>query len=155
MEKERYTWAKLKEFCLTLTDNQLKQAVKVIREDDIIKILDASELEEDKYLFDNDDEYSVGKSDFDPEYHLDGKYKTFEEAIASEPHSITPKTNIYLFEDFCFEVPKNVQYQTGQSVYCHLIKTKGIVTLKENNDYYVELEDGHGAWFTCNEIESA
>lgn len=95
-----YTWAKLKAFSLTLNDEQLKQTVKVIREDDIMEILDASELEEDRYLFENDDEYSVGKSDFDPEYHLEGKYTSFEDAVANEPHFITPKTAVYLHEKF-------------------------------------------------------
>lgn len=99
-EQEPYTWAKLKAFSLTLNDEQLQQTVKVIREDDIMEILDASELDEDKYLFENDDEYSVGKSDFDPKYHLEGKYSSFEEAIKNEPHTIAPKTNLYLHENF-------------------------------------------------------
>lgn len=31
-----YTWAKLKEFCNSLTEDQLSQTVKVIREDETI-----------------------------------------------------------------------------------------------------------------------
>lgn len=99
-EQEPYTWAKLKEFCNGLSDEQLSQTVRVIQEDGSLEILEAAELDEDKYLFDNDDEYSVGKSDFDPKYHLEGKYSSFEEAIENEPHSIAPKTNVYLHEKF-------------------------------------------------------
>lgn len=96
---EPFTWAKLKEFCNTLTDEQLSQKVKVIREDDSIDILDASELGEDHYKFD-DEEYSVSHSDFDKDYHLDGKYQTLDEAIEKEKPIKTPATNVYLYEDF-------------------------------------------------------
>lgn len=99
-QEKPYTWDNLKYFCNSLTDEQLSQTVKVIQEDSIMEIMDASELEEDRYLFENDDEYSVGKSDFDPEYHLQGKYTSFEDAVANEPHFITPKTNVYLHEKF-------------------------------------------------------
>jgi len=99
-EKEPYTWAQLKEFCNGLTDDQLKQAVRVIREDDSISILSAEELGEDKYLFENEDDYSIGESDFEKSYHFDGKYDSLEEAIKNEPHIKTPATNVYLYEDF-------------------------------------------------------
>lgn len=95
-----YTWAQLKEFCNTLNENQLSQTVRVIQEEGSIEILVASEIGDDHYLFENDDEFSVSKDDFDPKYHLDGKYASFEEAIENEPHSITPKTNVYLYEKF-------------------------------------------------------
>lgn len=95
-----FTWAKLKEVCNKLSDEQLTQTVMVIQEDSSIEILSAEELGSDHYLFDNDNEYSVSKEDFDPEYHLDGKYKTLEEAIEKEPHTMTPGTNVYLFERF-------------------------------------------------------
>src|ERR1051325_1179188 len=98
-QKEAYTWAKLKDFCNSLTDDQLSQTVKVIREDDTIKILDASEIGEDHYKFDDED-YSVTKSDFDPEYHCDGTYKSFEEAIEGEDYVFTPASSVFLFEDF-------------------------------------------------------
>lgn len=94
-----YTWAKLKEFCNSLTEDQLSQTVRVIREDDSIEILDASEIGADHYKFD-DEEYSFSKDDFDPEYHLEGKYATFEKAIANEEYRVTPKTNVYLYERF-------------------------------------------------------
>lgn len=99
LETEPYTWAKLKEFCNQLNDEQLSQTVRVIQEDSSIEILDASELGDDHYKFD-DEEYSVTKDDFDPSYHLDEKYKTFEEAIANEEYIFTPKTNVYLYEKF-------------------------------------------------------
>lgn len=95
-----YTWAQLKAFSNTLTDSQLQQTVRVVQEEGSIEIMDASEIGADHYLFENDDEFSVSKDDFDPEYHLDGKYKSFEDAIANEKHSITPKTNVYLYEKF-------------------------------------------------------
>lgn len=98
-EKTPYTWAKLKEFCNSLTDGQLSQKVKVIREDDSIDILEASELGEDHYKFD-DEEYSVSHSDFDNEYHLDGKYKTLDEALQKEDYRMTPSSAVFLFEDF-------------------------------------------------------
>lgn len=98
-QKKPYTWAKLKEFCNGLTDEQLQQKVKVIREDDSIDILEASELGEDHYKFDDED-YSISKGDFDKDYHLDGRYETLEEAVQKEEYILIPKTNVYLFEDF-------------------------------------------------------
>lgn len=98
-EQEPYTWAKLKEFCNGLSDEQLSQTVRVIQEEGSLQILEAAELGEDMYLFD-DEEFSVSKDDFDPEYDLDGRYTSFEEAIENEPHSIAPKTNVYLYEKF-------------------------------------------------------
>lgn len=97
---EPYTWAQLKEFCNSLTDEQLSQTVRVVQEEGSIEILNASEIGADHYLFDSDDEFSVSKDDFDPSYHLEGKYKSFEEAIENEKYTITPKTNVYLFERF-------------------------------------------------------
>lgn len=100
-EDEPYTWAKLKEFCNGLSDEQLSQTVRVIQEEGSIPIWEASELGADHYLFENDDEYSVSKEDFgDPKYHLEGKYSTFEEAIENEPHTVAPKTRVYLYEKF-------------------------------------------------------
>lgn len=98
-EKVPYTWVKLKEFCNSLTDDQLKHKVCVIREDDSLSILEASELGEDLYKFE-DEEYAVSKNDFDAEYHLDGKYKTIEDAIANEEYTIVPKDRVFLYEDF-------------------------------------------------------
>jgi hypothetical protein len=94
-----YTWAKLKEFCNGLSDEQLSQTVRVIREDDSLEILDASELGDEHYKFDDED-YSFTKDDFDSEIHLDAKYKTFDEAVEAENPIITPKTNVYLYEKF-------------------------------------------------------
>lgn len=99
-ETTPFTWAKLKEFCNgPLTEEQLSQTVKVVQEDTVIEILDASKIGDDHYMFD-DEEFSVSKADFDPDYHLDGKYKTFEEALENEDYVITRKINIYLFEKF-------------------------------------------------------
>jgi len=98
--KEPFTWQKLKEFCNQLSDEQLQQTVRVIQEDSVMTILEAAELGEDKYLFDNEDDYSIGESDFDKAYHFDGKYNSLAEAIANEPHSKAPATNVYLHEDF-------------------------------------------------------
>lgn len=97
--KVPYTWAKLKEFCDGLNDEQLSQKVKVIREDDSIDILDASVIGEDHYKFD-DDEYSVTEDDFDPQVNCDGKYKSFDEALDKEDYIMTPSTAVFLFEDF-------------------------------------------------------
>lgn len=77
-----YTWAKLKEFCNGLSDEQLSQTVRVIREDDSLEIWEASELGDEHYKFDDED-YSFTKDDFDPENPI-----------------ITPKTNVYLYEKF-------------------------------------------------------
>lgn len=98
-EKEPYTWAKLKEFCNGLTEEQLQHKVCVIREDDSLSILEASELGSDMYKFD-EEEYAVSKEDFDASYHLDGKYESFEDAIANEPHTIVPANRVFLYEDF-------------------------------------------------------
>jgi hypothetical protein len=97
--KEPYTWAKLKEFCNRLSDEQLEQKVQVIQEDGSIDILCASEIGDDHYKFD-DEEYSVSKDDFDKDYHLDGKYETLEDAIKNEEYVMTPKTAVFLYEDF-------------------------------------------------------
>jgi hypothetical protein len=99
IENEPYTWAQLKEFCNKLTDAQLNMTVKCIREDDTIEILDASEIGEDKYRFD-DEEFSIGASDFDPTYEFDGKYATFEEALANEEWVKTEANTVFLFEKF-------------------------------------------------------
>lgn len=97
--KEPYTWAKLKEFCNSLADYQLQQEVKVIQEDSVMTILDASEIGSDHYKFEDED-YSITKDDFDKDYHLEGKYQTLDEALANEPYVLTLSTNIYLYEDF-------------------------------------------------------
>lgn len=98
-EEKKFTWADLKEFCNQLNNEQLSQTVRVIQEDSSIEIESASELGDDHYKFD-DEEYSVSKDDFDPEYHCDGKYKTFNEALEKEDYVFTPKTNVYLYERF-------------------------------------------------------
>lgn len=96
-EKEPFTWAKLKEFCNGLTEDQLSKTVYVSQEDSSIEILYASELGSDHYNFD-EEEYSMSKDDFDPKYHLDGKYESFEEAIENEPYTLVPGNNVYLFD---------------------------------------------------------
>lgn len=98
-ETKPYTWAQLKEFCNQLDDVQLAQTVKCIREDDTIEILDASDIGEDKYRFE-DEEFSIGASDFDPKYEFDGKYATFEEALANEEWVKTEANAVFLFEKF-------------------------------------------------------
>lgn len=98
-QKEPYTWAKLKEFCNKLTYEQLSQSVKVIREDDSIRILEASEIGTNHYKFEDED-CSVNQDDFDSNYHLDGKYKTLDEALENEPFIMTLATDVFLFEDF-------------------------------------------------------
>lgn len=98
-EKKSYTWAQLKEFCNNCSEEQLSKSVKVVREDDVLPILEAAEIGEDHYKFD-DDEYSVTKADFDPDQNCDGKYQSFDEAIEKEDYVFTPKTAIFLFEDF-------------------------------------------------------
>jgi hypothetical protein len=94
-----FTWEQLKDFCNSLSDEQLSQNVRVIQEEGSLEIDSASEIGDDHYKFD-DEEHSVTKSDFDPEYDLDGRYKTLEEAIEKEDYVLTPKTNVYLFERF-------------------------------------------------------
>jgi len=96
-EIEPFTWAKLKEFCNRLTDEQLSKTVYVSQEDSSIEILYASELGDDHYKFD-EEEYSFSKADFDPLYHFDGKYDTFQEALDKEPYVLVPGTNVYLFD---------------------------------------------------------
>lgn len=98
-ENKKYTWAELKEFCNKLTDEQLSKPVRVVREDETIGILEAAEIGADHYKFD-DEEFSVSKEDFDPNYTLDGKYKTLEEAVANEGHILVPDNYPFLFEDF-------------------------------------------------------
>jgi hypothetical protein len=98
-EKIPYTWAKLKEFCNSLNDEQLSQQVKVIQEDASLNILDASEIGDDHYKFDDED-YSVTENDYDADYHLDGKYESLADAIKHEDYILTPKTAVFLFEDF-------------------------------------------------------
>lgn len=87
------------QFCNTLSDEQLSQTVHVIQEESSIEIDSASEIGDDHYKFD-DEEYSVTKADFDPEYHCEGKYASFEEALEKEDYRLTPKTNVYLYEKF-------------------------------------------------------
>jgi hypothetical protein len=94
-EKTPFTWAKLKEFCNTLSDEQLLQEVKVLREEDYINIGYASELGNDHYYF-IDDEYSTTKEDYDPEV-FNGL--SFEEALALGNYTVASANNVYLFED--------------------------------------------------------
>lgn len=98
-EKKPYTWAQLKEFCNSRTEEQLSKPVRVIREDEVMRILEAAEIGEDHYKFD-DDEYSVTKDDFDPDQNCDGKYESFEHALENEDYIFTPASAIFLFEDF-------------------------------------------------------
>lgn len=98
-EKVPFTWAKMKEFCNKLGEEQLQQEVKVQREDDIITILGAGELGDDHYYF-LEEEESISKDDWDKNYFFDGKYETLADAVANEENIMAPGTNIYLFEDF-------------------------------------------------------
>lgn len=100
-QKTPYTWAHLKKFCNSLSDDQLPQNVVLIQPDEesSINVLHASDLGEDHYKFD-DEEYSIMKGDFDPEYHFDGKYKTFEDALANEPYSLIVATRVYLYSEY-------------------------------------------------------
>lgn len=97
--KVPFTWAKLKEFCNKLTDEQLSQEVIVPQEEGYIQIAYASDLGSDQYNF-IEEEYTCTKEDFDPDmFDFDGTL-TFEEALEKFDYSITPGTNVYLFEDF-------------------------------------------------------
>lgn len=97
--KEPFTWADLKKFANNLSDEQLPQAVELIEVDNesSVKVAYASEIGEDQYNFYEAEEV-MARSDFDSRYHFEEKYKTFDEALANEPHSITPGTNVYLFD---------------------------------------------------------
>lgn len=96
-EKERppFTWALLKEFCNSLTEEQLKQEVIVPQDESSIKILYASELGEDQYHF-FDMEYCTTKENYDPDY-FEGK--TFDEALETGDYAFIPKSNVYLFDE--------------------------------------------------------
>lgn len=98
-KKVPYTWAKLKEFCNSLTEEQLALRVSVIREDNQLDILEASEIGSDHYKFD-DEEFSLTREDFDPERDLDGRYASFDEALEQEEYIMTPASHVFLFEDF-------------------------------------------------------
>jgi hypothetical protein len=93
-EKVPFTWAKMKEFCDKLTEEQLSQQVKCIREDDTITILDAGELGDDHYYF-LEEEESISKDSWDKSYFFDGKYETLADAVANEENVMT--RNKYLF----------------------------------------------------------
>lgn len=89
------TWAKLKDFCNQLSDEQLQQEVIVPQDQSYIKILYASDLGEDQYNF-IDEKYSCTKEDYDA-YNFEGI--SFEEALEKYDYSITPGTNVYLFDE--------------------------------------------------------
>ncbi len=90
-----FTWALLKEFCNSLSEDQLKQEVIIPHDESCIKILYASDLGEDQYHF-YDSEYCVSKADYDPEM-MDGK--TFEEALDTEEYCLVPSMSVYLFDE--------------------------------------------------------
>lgn len=94
-QSEKFTWADLKAFANNLTNEQLKQTVIIPQEESYIEILYASDLGEDQYNF-IEEEYTTTKSDFDPEI-FEGR--TFEEALRDFDYSITPGTNVYLFDE--------------------------------------------------------
>lgn len=98
-EKKPYTWAQLKDFCNGLSEEQLTQSVEVVQEDSNLRILEAAEIGQDYYKFDDED-YSISAYDFNYEYHLDGKYTSFQEALDNLPFILTPKTAVFLFDDF-------------------------------------------------------
>lgn len=93
---EIFTWQKLKDFCNGLTDEQLSQEVIVPQEESFIRIKYASDLGEDQYNF-IEEEYSCTKEDFDPD--MFDVPTTFEEALIRFDYSITPGTNVYLFDE--------------------------------------------------------
>lgn len=102
-QKERppFTWALLKDFCNGLTDEQLKQEVIVPQDESYIKILYASDLGEDQYNFTEHD-YSCARADFDGgelDMYDQPNYQTIEEALENEDYTITPGTNVYLFDE--------------------------------------------------------
>lgn len=96
-EKERppFTWALLKDFCNSLSNEQLQQEVIVPQDESSIRILYASDLGEDQYHF-IDFEMTVTKADYDPR-DFDGK--TWDEALETEEYVLVPGTNIYLFDE--------------------------------------------------------
>ncbi|MCW3111295.1 MAG: hypothetical protein JWQ09_5801 [Segetibacter sp.] len=91
-----FTWAALKEFCNGLTDEQLKQTVILPQDESSIEIKYASSLGEDQYNF-IEEEYSCTKESFDPD--MFDVPTTFEEALVRFDYSITPGTNVYLFDE--------------------------------------------------------
>lgn len=88
-EKE-FTWRDLKEFANSLPEEHMDNRVIVAMSDDEVSITinSAFQLEENRYWFEDDDEYTIGESDFEKTYHFDGKYKTFEEALENEKHTL-------------------------------------------------------------------
>lgn len=92
---EIFTWFKLKEFCNSLTDEQLEQEVIVPQDESSITIRYASSLGEDQYQFD-ELEYTCTKEDYDAE-NFDGL--TFEESLETESYVLIPGTNVYLFDE--------------------------------------------------------
>lgn len=95
-EIEPFTWFKLKEFCNSLSEDQLLQEVIVPQEDGYVKISYASELGEDQYNF-TEEEYTCTKDSFDPQ--MFDVPTMFEEALIRFDYSITPGTNVYLFDE--------------------------------------------------------
>lgn len=91
-----FTWDVLKAFCNTLTDEQLSKNVYLVQEDDSIKVEYASDLGDDHYNF-TEFEESISRSDFDKDYHFDGIYATFDEALENEKWVLVDGKNVYLF----------------------------------------------------------
>lgn len=99
-EKKEYTFAMLKEFCNSLTDEQLVQTVRVVQEEGSIPISGASELGEDHYYFD-DYETSITRDEFDLNiFDEDPPIKTMDEAIERLNPTLCSGTRIFLYEDF-------------------------------------------------------
>lgn len=97
-ERPPFTWALLKDFCNSLTGDQLQQEVIVPQDESFIRILYASDLGADQYNF-YDQEYSCTKEDFDPDMFETDEPITFEEALAKYYYTVTPGTNVYLFDE--------------------------------------------------------
>lgn len=97
-----YTWKELKEFCNSLTEEQLNQSLKVwVGDDESPTVVDcAEELGEIHYSF-YDAEYSCTKNDFMKEMFVDEEtddflYQTLDEALEKENYTETPADRVYL-----------------------------------------------------------
>lgn len=95
-EGKKYTWAILKDFSNTLTEDQLTQEVVFQEPDSATPVLWAHELGDDHYLF-IDSEYMTTKQDFDKDIMDDPSYETFEEAIEKEGYVLIPANRVYLY----------------------------------------------------------
>lgn len=60
--------------------------------------------------------------------------------------------NYEMYKDGNGNLAYRKTYEIGQSVFVREIKTHGIITLKDEGDYYVYLNDGHGGWFNHKEF---